>query len=127
MTFAYLDTQVVAWIYGDRHKKLTRDAVRVIESCDLLLSPMAYLELDYMMRLRRVNRDAATVYARLNSSIGLSLCGLPFATVAAFAVENAWTSDPFDRVIAAQARANRNALLVTADEKIRKHYPQAVW
>ena len=127
MAVAYLDTQVIAWIYAGLYKKLTKDAVRLIESRDLLLSPMAYLELDYMLRVGRVKRDAATIYARLNTSIGLTICGLPFATVAEYAIQNGWTSDPFDKIIAAQARANGNAPLITADENIRKHYPQAVW
>ena len=127
MAVAYLDTQIAIWIHDRHFKKLTKDAVRLIESRDLLLSPMAYLELEYVNRLHRVNNNAVTIYARLHSSIGLTLCGLPFATVADFAIQNGWTSDPFDKIIAAQARANQNAPLITSDENIRKHYAQAVW
>ncbi len=35
-------------------------------------------------------------------------------------------SDPFDRLIVANAKA-RNAPLVTKDERIRRHYSSAVW
>jgi len=127
VAIAYLDTQVAVWIHTGQLRKLTKEAVRLIESRDLLFSPMAYIELDQLRGIRRVTSSAATIYARLNSTIGLTLCSLPFATVAEFAIANGWTTDPFDKIIAAQARANGNAELITADENIRKHYPQAVW
>jgi PIN domain nuclease of toxin-antitoxin system len=37
-----------------------------------------------------------------------------------------WTRDPFDRLIAAHAIV-ADALLLTADETIRKHLPLATW
>ena len=127
MAVAYLDTQVAVWLYYGKVRKLTREAARVIEARDLLLSPMAYLEFDYLLRASRINHGAATIYAGLNSTFGVSLCALPFATVADLALENSWTTDPFDRIIVAQARANGNAPLITADETIAEHYPRAVW
>ena len=38
-----------------------------------------------------------------------------------------WTQDPFDRLIVAHAKANSEAMLITADTVIRKHYPRAIW
>ena len=38
-----------------------------------------------------------------------------------------WTRDPFDLMIVSHAKANNYSILVTQDEKIRKHYPKAVW
>ena len=35
--------------------------------------------------------------------------------------------DPFDRIIVAHAKANGTALLLTKDEVIRAHYPNARW
>lgn len=55
------------------------------------------------------------------------MCSLPFASVAVCAIDIGWTDEPFDRLIVANAKANRNAWLITADETIRQHYPQAVW
>jgi PIN domain nuclease of toxin-antitoxin system len=43
------------------------------------------------------------------------------------ALSVSWTSDPFDRIIVGQAKANREAILITADTLIRQHYPAAVW
>ena len=50
-----------------------------------------------------------------------------FADVAEAATFEAWTHDPFDRMIVAHAKANGYAPLVTADEKIRANYPRTVW
>jgi PIN domain nuclease of toxin-antitoxin system len=47
--------------------------------------------------------------------------------VALEAIDVDWTTDPFDRLIVAQAIANSNAKLITRDRLIRKNYPQAVW
>jgi len=38
-----------------------------------------------------------------------------------------WSRDPFDRIIVAQAIANHDAVLLTADAHIRSHYRRAVW
>jgi PIN domain nuclease of toxin-antitoxin system len=42
------------------------------------------------------------------------------------ALSETWARDPFDRLIVANARA-RDAVLVTKDERILRHYPLAVW
>ena len=54
-------------------------------------------------------------------------CDIPFATIASAALDEKWTRDPFDRLIVANANANRFAWLISADEAIRKHYPRTVW
>lgn len=38
-----------------------------------------------------------------------------------------WVSDPFDRIIVANAKINNEATLITRDRLIRKHCAQAVW
>jgi PIN domain nuclease of toxin-antitoxin system len=43
------------------------------------------------------------------------------------AVSIDWVSDPFDRMIVAQAQANGESNLITADRLIRRHYQKAVW
>ena len=88
---------------------------------------MVYLEFDNMLRLGRVQHSAAEIFSHLNSTIGLNRCQLPFATVAELAIDNAWTTDPFDKIIVAQAQANRNAPLITSDSNIAENYAQAVW
>jgi PIN domain nuclease of toxin-antitoxin system len=98
-----------------------------MEESPLLISPMVYLEFAYLYRRKRVGLSPATIYADLNTSFGVTLCALPFPSIAAFAADLEWTSDPFDRVIVAQAQCNGNARLITADNVIRSHYDRAVW
>jgi PIN domain nuclease of toxin-antitoxin system len=124
---AYLDTNVAIWLRYGKLKKISKEARRVIEARDLLISPMVYLEFDNVLRLGRVRHSAAEIYSYLNSTIGLTRCQIPFATVAELAGDNLWTTDPFDKIIVAQAQANHNAPLITSDGKIAEHYAQAVW
>jgi PIN domain nuclease of toxin-antitoxin system len=55
------------------------------------------------------------------------MCDYPFAAVALAAIGLGWTDDPFDRIIVAQAAANHDSSLITADAEIRRHYKPAVW
>jgi PIN domain nuclease of toxin-antitoxin system len=88
---------------------------------------MALLELQYLYERKRIAVDAISAFGYLNSTFGIALCGFPFSAVARAAAETDWTSDPFDRIIVGQAKANRNALLITADSEMRRHYSGAVW
>jgi PIN domain nuclease of toxin-antitoxin system len=59
--------------------------------------------------------------------VGLArLSDEPFGAVAAGAIEQRWTRDPFDRLIVAQAEL-AGAELVTKDQSIRTHYRGARW
>jgi PIN domain nuclease of toxin-antitoxin system len=124
---AYLDTHVAVWLHAGLVEKLSKEAKRQIEANDLLLSPTALLEFQYLYERKRISVEAVSLYAYLNATFGISLCGFPFPAVAVSALSNTWTSDPFDRLIVAQAQANAGATLLTADSDIRKHYAGAVW
>lgn len=124
---AYLDTHVAVWLHAGLIEKLSLEAKRQIEANDLLLSPMVLLEFQYLYERERIAVEAASLYGYLHSTFGISLCGLPFAAVASSALALHWTSDPFDRMIVAQALANGAARLITADSQIRKHYSMACW
>ena len=65
--------------------------------------------------------------ASLTADFGIELCRIPFAEVTLEALEISWTSDPFDRMIVAQASVNRASPLITRDRSIRLHYANAVW
>lgn len=127
VVIAYLDTHVAVWLYGGFVERLSEAAKERIEECDLLLSPMAFLEWQYLFERKRVTVDAHDSYGYLNATFGIALCGLPFAAVARAAAQTSWTSDPFDRIIVSQALANHGACLITADTEIRRHYGGAVW
>lgn len=123
----YLDTHVVAWLYGGKRAKLSVSARRHIDAdSDLRISPIVELELEYMFEIGRARSGAQEVLTRLEVELGLQVCRLPFPQVIRAAGEERWTRDPFDRIIVAQAKAN-GAGLVTSDERILRNYGLAVW
>lgn len=124
----YLDTHVVAWLYARGAEAPLSDAARqaLRGAEDLRLSPMARLELQYLFEVGRTTVPAAGILDELSAAVGLRLCDAPFPAVARAAEGYAWTRDPFDRLIVAQA-ALRDAPLVTKDRTIHEHYPGALW
>ncbi len=124
---AYLDTHVAVWLHDGLVDRLSTEARKQIEGNELLISPMVLLEFQYLHNKSRIVVEPAPLYAYLNATFGITLCGFPFPAIAMEALSTNWTSDPFDRVIVAHAKANREAMLITADTVIRQHYPRAVW
>ena len=124
---AYLDTHVAVWLAEGVTRKLPAAARRVIDRCSLRMSPMVVVELEYMHELGRGKLNAVQASAKLRAELGVEVCEYPFAKVAYAALHEKWTRDAFDRVIVAHARANASAPLLTADERIREHYEQAIW
>ena len=123
---AYLDTHVVAWLYAGQAQSLSALARDTIEECELLISPMVLLELDYLVEIGRTRVRGARIYEELHGRIGLRTCELPFDQVVRAASALTWTPDPFDRLIVGQAsRADRR--LVTKDGPIRANYSRATW
>ena len=122
----YLDTHVVIWLYQKDEQRISRLARELIESSDLLVSPMVLLELEYLFETGRARARAAEVYDYLHHTIQIGVCSKPFAAVARKSIGMKWTRDPFDRLITAQAALDESPLL-TKDDTIRTHYPDAVW
>lgn len=124
---AYLDTNVVVWLADGKLRKLSKDAERVIKQADLLVSPMVLLELEYMFDLRRIKLRSREVQLKIERELGVQICGLSFRNIAATAIDEGWTTDPFDRIIVANAKANGFASLISADEEFARHYTRTVW
>lgn len=123
----YLDTHVVAWLHALGADALSPAAADAIEtSRDIRISPMVRLELQYLFELRRVTRPAVEVVDALQAALGLRVCDAPFAAVVREAEGEAWTRDPFDRLIVAQASLH-GAELVSKDETLRAHYGATIW
>jgi len=97
---AYLDTHALIHLALGRSRLIGREASRLIQRAELLISPMVLVELEYLYEI---------------------------ATVAGAAIDEIWTRDVFDRIIVANARVNGLAPLISADERIAEHYPRAVW
>jgi PIN domain nuclease of toxin-antitoxin system len=125
-SLTHLDTHVVAWLFAGRADLLSARARTEIEGGDLVISPVVVLELQYLWETKRTTEPASVVVDDLASRIGLGLSQAPFPAVARKAVDLAWTRDPFDRLLVAQAALD-GARLVTKDRVIRNHYAASVW
>jgi PIN domain nuclease of toxin-antitoxin system len=124
---AYLDTLVAVWLATGKLSRFSSNTRDLLEVTDLLLSPMALLELEYLYEAKRIKLPARDIQRKVEQELGVRLCELPFAAIAGAALDEKWTRDPFDRMIVANAKANGFAWLISADEEIRKHYPRTVW
>lgn len=122
----HLDTHVVVWLYAGELERFPRPAAELLESARLLASPAVVLELQYLFEIGRVTDSAQAVVADLQGRLGLAIDDAPFPHVAWTATDLAWTRDPFDRLIVAQAKA-QDCQLLTADKTIHKHYRKALW
>jgi PIN domain nuclease of toxin-antitoxin system len=124
---AYLDTDIVVWLAQGSLTRFTPRAVALLEETILIISPMVLLELELRHEKDRIKLPTREIERRIMHTNGVRLCDLPFATIAAAALDEKWTRNPFDRLVVANAKANGFAWLISADETVRKHYPRAVW
>jgi PIN domain nuclease of toxin-antitoxin system len=122
----YFDTHVLALLYEGDQKFLGAAVRRSIQRDELIASPMAILELEFLHEIGRLKPTAGKVVEALRADLGFRICDLPFHIVADSAIHEPWTRDPFDRLIVANARA-ADARLATRDERIHRHYPKAIW
>jgi len=127
LSYAYLDTHVIVWLHDGLIERLSEEAKRQIESNDLLISPMALLELQYLSDRKRVGVEPLSIFTYLHATFDANLCSFPFPAIATEALGCRWTNDPFDRLIVAHAKANRDSVLITADTEIRRNYAAAKW
>lgn len=122
----HLDTHVVVWLHSKKHRRIPASVRRRIDRDPLAISPAVELELAFMFELGRVSGPPQEVLDGLGPELELAVSIAPFAAVTRAAAGMAWTRDPFDRLIAAQAVVDR-ASLVTADDTILANVPSAVW
>ena len=122
----YLDTHVLVRLYQGEIEKLTDTVRQEIEQHDLLVSPAAILELDYLYEIGRLKAGASKLMDALAMDLRVKVCGIPFPQIVEQALKEKWSRDPFDRLIVAHAKAG-DAPLITKDENIRRHYRRAVW
>jgi PIN domain nuclease of toxin-antitoxin system len=122
----YLDTHVLLRLFLGDLEKLSAPALRTIEEEDLVASPAAVLELEFLHETGRLQPTASKLIGVLEHDLALRVCELPFRTVVEHALKENWSRDPFDRLIVGNAKAN-DATLVTKDEKILRHYARAIW
>ena len=122
----YLDTHIILWLYEGLRDRLTPKANDYLERHELIISPMVYLEMQYLHEIKRVAPTASTMTDYLIANLGLTICNESFVQIAYAASKMDWTRDPFDRLIVANAKI-REALILTKDEMIHQHYRHAIW
>ncbi len=124
---AYVDTNVMVWLAQGALTRISQEAQAILEQAELLISPIVLIELEYLYELKRIKLSARAVRLKLEHEVGVRVCELSFLSVAAAALDEKWTRDPFDRLIVAHAKANGLAFLVSADAEIAQHYPRTIW
>jgi PIN domain nuclease of toxin-antitoxin system len=122
----HLDTHVVVWLYVDQDDAFSPTARHLIDTEPLMVSPMVAMELDLLYEVGRTEGPASVVLAALGRTLDLTVSTTPFSEVVGAATDLTWTRDPFDRLICAQAVAERR-LLLTKNRTIRKHLALARW
>jgi PIN domain nuclease of toxin-antitoxin system len=122
----HLDTHVVAWLYAGRIDLFPPKAREILDTKDLVVSPMVMLELDYLKEIGRTNESGITVINDLTTRIGLTVSQTLFLQIIAKARELSWTRDPFDRIIVGHALAD-GCRLITADTTIAARFHGALW
>jgi len=122
----FLDTNVVIWLYQAELDKFSERIKSILESSDLLISPLVKLELQYLHEIGRIKKTADNVCKILYKDIGLQLHNVPLSILIEKSLEEHWTRDPFDRLIVSHARVE-SAYLITKDKQILEHYPKAIW
>jgi PIN domain nuclease of toxin-antitoxin system len=122
----YFDTHAVVALYKDIDL-LGEKARRLLKRhADCAISPIVCLELQFLYEIQQIKHPPRQILRHLDSAIGLSICGKPFASVIELAEGLSWTRDPFDRIIVAHASLDLEPL-ITKDARIHEHYRKAVW
>lgn len=122
----HLDTHVLVWVLAGEHARLPKPVRVLLETEQLVISPVVTLELTYLHEIGRLSATADEVLAELTPALELVVSTTPFAQVIAHAVNLSWTRDPFDRMIVANSLAD-DAALLTADRTIRERVRSARW
>lgn len=121
-----LDTHVVVWLYQGDLTLFPPRVRQLLEDGDLLISPMAALEMKYLEELGRLKVEPYIIIEYLRGHCGLRMSSADFADVVIEAIPLEWTRDPFDRLIAADALSNQ-ATLLTKDRTMLDYCPAALW
>ncbi len=115
------------WLAEKDYGRFRKSTFQFMQQLELLFSPVVLLELEYLYEIKRSVIPARDLHRKIENELGVRPCTLPFSEVAAAALDEKWTLDPFDRLIVANAKVNGLAPLITADAQIAQHYPRALW
>ncbi len=122
----FLDTHALVWLYQGDRQLFSERAQLEVEQSELVIAPIVLLELQYLYESKKIKVKPEEIFSELQKSIGVRVAQSDGEMVATAAMKLAWTRDPFDRLIVAQAHCQK-ALLLTKDREILRHYAKAVW
>ena len=122
----YCDTHVLVWLYQKDRTRFSKRALEFIEREECFISPIVYLELEYLFEIGKITAHANTIVEYLLTKMELRICKKPFFDVIRRVIDMKWTRDPFDRIIVAQASID-NSLLLSKDGYIQTHYSNTLW
>jgi PIN domain nuclease of toxin-antitoxin system len=122
----HLDTHVVIWTAGKQTSRLSPAVRRLLERETLQISPMVAMELETLFEARKLKPEPQQVLNILEREHALSRSEARFDAIIEAARSFAWTRDPFDRLIVANAITD-GVRLITADETILANFKDAVW
>ena len=122
----HLDTHVVIWTAGKQINRLSPAIRRLLERETLQISPMVAMELETLFEARKLKSEPEQVLDIMEREHALSRSEARFDAIIEAARSFAWTRDPFDRLIVANAITD-GVRLITADETILANFKDAVW
>lgn len=112
-----LDTHAVLWLHtGNKRAKPLRDKTK------LYVSPATVLELHFLVECARVRLRAGASVRDIVDDDRWLVDDPPSASWFELAAGEAWTRDPFDRLLVAHALL-RNWKLATADQVLIQRLP----
>lgn len=121
----HIDTHVAVWLAAGENRRL-RPAQALLRRSTLFMSPIVLLEMEVLCEIGRIRAPVDDVLQILKEDHGVEEAAGDLRTVVQHARLLGWTKDPFDRLIVAHALTS-GALLLTADETIRRNCTQARW
>ncbi len=121
-----LDTHAVVWLVGAQTERFGQEALALIGSAELLISPAVTLELQFLYEIGRVNAPATEALQTLQVALDIRVAADSFTDVVSAALAESWTRDPYDRLIVAHARL-LGAVLLTRDRRIAEAYANTRW
>jgi len=122
----YLDTHCAIWAACGEWFRFSPLGVHRMENEEVRLSPIVRLELKLLYEIGRLTLEPLEILRKAEEKVGATMCEKPFDDVMMAASWLAFTRDPFDRMLCAHALAGGGDLL-TKDEKLLRHFPNAVW
>ena len=122
----HLDTHAAVLLWEGRVEAFGDGARVVLERDDLYVSPAVRLELQFLREIDRLLVGPDEILGGLEADCGVRMTDATLVQVVSRAMALAWTRDPFDRFIVADAQLH-GAGLVTRDRRITANFAAAIW